>query len=710
MDISVIITAHNEGIISYYALKSALRAIEQAQQVGISCELLILLDCADQETLNVFSQHKSNDMIKVFTVSFSDSSQSKNFGVLKAKGKYITFLRANDLMSQNWLKYSFNLLEEFGGQAVAHPTLEINFGRYCSIEENFATSKLMDFALLSGNAYSDVCLAQKNIFSKFPYVSEDEFTDPDWEFNANITKSKILHVITKETVVYHYKRIDKTIEEKGTKKVLSVKLCKNKSSIYKHYFQKNILLHLLFFIKYPIVLYHPSQMNVLWTNFINKRYFKSSYSFHWYNKLFGIPSHKPRWIVDEIISINSIAPMIQSVRYTYTEVINRAYCKCNFVESACIQNMINASDCSDCTGFVFFMHTLFAGGAEKVARKYLDVLLKNGEKAFLVTEHREKKQMQHGKKCLLIRKKALHLNDIQLSKSVAYCLNCIKPRAVYACNSGILYNILLYYGKYISKKVRGSIYLNAFASSFTKDTRERYWITTSIGMIAPYVSMILVDNQNFKNELEYIYGIESSKIICNYTPCTLKKFIPGFIENASLNVFWASRICREKRLDILLKIVESCKLLPITFHIFGKKDKGYDDKAYRKLKMCSNVKIYGAYNNFDSIVDKNFDVFIYTSESDGIPNVLLEAMSFGYPVIAPDIGGIKDLVNNDNGFLIDNYLDYEQYVKILRQIISDKRPLKKKQPYIREMLEGRFCEKHFEENGRKLFGVFEKHI
>lgn len=46
------------------------------------------------------------------------------------------------------------------------------------------------------------------------------------------------------------------------------------------------------------------------------------------------------------------------------------------------------------------------------------------------------------------------------------------------------------------------------------------------------------------------------------------------------------------------------------------------------------------------------DVFINTSKSEGIPVSIMEAMSYGIPAIAPDIGGIADLVNTSNGHLM----------------------------------------------------------
>jgi colanic acid/amylovoran biosynthesis glycosyltransferase len=46
------------------------------------------------------------------------------------------------------------------------------------------------------------------------------------------------------------------------------------------------------------------------------------------------------------------------------------------------------------------------------------------------------------------------------------------------------------------------------------------------------------------------------------------------------------------------------------------------------------------------------DVFINTSESEGIPVSIMEAMSAGVPAVAPDVGGISNLVSNQCGALL----------------------------------------------------------
>ena len=78
----------------------------------------------------------------------------------------------------------------------------------------------------------------------------------------------------------------------------------------------------------------------------------------------------------------------------------------------------------------------------------------------------------------------------------------------------------------------------------------------------------------------------------------------------------------------------------------------------------------GHYPNTDLLeyYSKNgIDLFINTISTEGLPVSIMEAQSFGIPVIATDVGGVKEVVPDGTGillpvnFLIDELVDNIQH-------------------------------------------------
>jgi glycosyltransferase involved in cell wall biosynthesis len=85
-----------------------------------------------------------------------------------------------------------------------------------------------------------------------------------------------------------------------------------------------------------------------------------------------------------------------------------------------------------------------------------------------------------------------------------------------------------------------------------------------------------------------------------------------------------------------------------------------------------NVLITGSLTRAETLNKlKNADIFVLTSNYEGFPITILEAMSFGLPVIASDVGGVSEIVDNSVGYLIKRG-DKEGLKRALKELIDSK--------------------------------------
>jgi len=65
------------------------------------------------------------------------------------------------------------------------------------------------------------------------------------------------------------------------------------------------------------------------------------------------------------------------------------------------------------------------------------------------------------------------------------------------------------------------------------------------------------------------------------------------------------------------------------------------------------------------------DVFLLASHSEGSPNVLLEAMSAGLPVVATRVGGVPELAENGEEALLEDRGDHEALADAVLRLLTD---------------------------------------
>lgn len=85
-----------------------------------------------------------------------------------------------------------------------------------------------------------------------------------------------------------------------------------------------------------------------------------------------------------------------------------------------------------------------------------------------------------------------------------------------------------------------------------------------------------------------------------------------------------------------------------------------------------NAEIYAFY------YEVRPDLFINVSSTEGVPVSIMEAMSFGTPVIATDVGGTSEIVNEENGILVDAKILPKDLAVIITEVMAQPEKLKLK--------------------------------
>ena len=177
-------------------------------------------------------------------------------------------------------------------------------------------------------------------------------------------------------------------------------------------------------------------------------------------------------------------------------------------------------------------------------------------------------------------------------------------------------------------------------------------------------------NLGFKNKIETIHnGITIPEE-------SAKKFT-----NDQTNITIVSRLVTHKNIEKIVAAISDLNNPLIKLNIIGD---GPELNQLQSIALRSdhkeNIIFHGKLHRDDiNNIFLNSDIYIQASNYEGLPHSLLEAMSYGIPILCTPVGECKELLGNeDRGYKLDLPVSKDNIKSKINEIISQRNTATKK--------------------------------
>jgi len=150
------------------------------------------------------------------------------------------------------------------------------------------------------------------------------------------------------------------------------------------------------------------------------------------------------------------------------------------------------------------------------------------------------------------------------------------------------------------------------------------------------------------------------------------KFVPKSNEITLISV---SNVIPIKRIDLIVKVLRQVKIKVNWFHFGEGESLKQIKETIKNQPLIHHIEFKGQVTNADILEfyqNNSVDMFISMSSTEGLPVSIQEAISFGVPIIATNVGGVSEIVNEKTGYLIDEDVNIEQVANYINNFKSSK--------------------------------------
>lgn len=616
---------HREGDVALKTIKNLKTVIAYAKRRRNwkAIEVIAILDRADAETYAVAAENEEF-FSHIETVNFGDPALSRNRGVEIAKNNFISFADGDDYVSHNaavelykafyrhYSKLNKPLDSVENDEHIAiFPKLIISYPKLHF--KNFVDSN--DFAiknLLFTLSYNTrISCARILLVSNKLGNTASPYGFEDWDLNNRLLSSGVKFIGIKRYWLFYRK--EHSIHSVNKKDIQNSCIPRNSFSYSYHLLNENL----------------NSSTSIAAENKFPEKILEATKKFlsqYGENNL-TVPSELK-------LHQTTIAEKILAPYKIYAAL-------CRFLETRQI---------------VFMIPRLESDGADLLLPQYIKSLRSEQINiAVIVTEMEFKQKLTRNEVDYLFIKSLPEWNSIdeytQNHIVLKALINAPLLMAIHFIHSVLGYKLIMNYFSVLKENGKKIIY-------------SLFWLENSITEIYKYSDLVL-GNINYWQT--HYTATNYYKLI---SPVESVKFHQKEKHKPTRKIFSIIKTFNLNSLGVLSKIINYMPLY--TFVLYGSQlEEMINQDLVKHLLKLPNIKYRGKYQKIDSIDFSEFDLFLYVSSYEGLPNTVIEIAKISVPMVVANTGGMAEFLGDNYPLLVNAVEDPLAYVEKINEYYAD---------------------------------------
>jgi glycosyltransferase involved in cell wall biosynthesis len=223
----------------------------------------------------------------------------------------------------------------------------------------------------------------------------------------------------------------------------------------------------------------------------------------------------------------------------------------------------------------------------------------------------------------------------------------------------------------VAARVTGTAEIGAIRNTVEAEFRSAGRV---YGDLCLRVPRLMASNSNAAIRAAVSLGVPAVRLRLLPNVVDTDHFCPNAARGSgAVRILSAGRLVVQKRFDRFLRAVATLPRVgdPAVFATIA----GAGPLKQDLERLAADLDLGGRLEILDAVADiavlyRDADVFVLSSDAEGMPNVLLEAMASGLAVVAARVGGVEEVVRHGENGLLFEPNDAPGLARALRELVS----------------------------------------